>query len=130
MSASNIVTLFGNLVKDPEIKTLPKSAIVIANFALAVNEAYTDKDGEKQEEVSFVDVVAYGKLAETIGKYLTKGRRVLVRGRLRQERWQDKSTKENRSRIIVVIEEFTFADASKADAGAMPTKATDKGEGK
>lgn len=103
----NKVLLIGNLTKDPEIKKMT-SGTQLANLRLAVNRQYTTSTGTKAEDVVFVDVEAWGKQAETIGKYLKKGRSVFIEGRLKLDEWTDKETNKVRSKILVVCENFQF----------------------
>ena len=88
MAASfNKVLIMGNLTRDPELRYIPSGAAV-ANFTVAVNRTYKDTAGEKKEEVSFVRVVVWGKMAEVCGEYLSKGRPVFVEGRLKSRNWE------------------------------------------
>ena len=88
MAASlNKVFLMGNLTRDPELRYVP-SGTAVANFTVAVNRQYKDSAGEKKEDVSFVRVVIWGKMAEVCGEYLSKGRPVLVEGRLKSRTWE------------------------------------------
>jgi single-strand DNA-binding protein len=107
MASYNKVILAGNLTRDPELRTLP-SGMAIAKFGLAVNRVYTTKEGERREEVTFIDIDSFGKQAETISKYCTKGSGLLVEGRLKLDQWDDKNTGEKRSRLGVTLETFTF----------------------
>ena len=106
MANFNKVLLIGNLTRDPQLSYLPSQSAVV-DFGLAVNRRWTGKDGEKKEETCFVDCTSFGRQAETINKYLTKGRPVLVEGRLTFNSWtaQD-GTK--RSRLKVTVENFQF----------------------
>lgn len=107
MASYNKVILMGNLTRDPELKYLP-SGMAVANLGLAVNRVWTDREsGEKREEVSFVDLEAWGRTAETMNEYLQKGSPALVEGRLRQQRWETDDG-QNRSRLVVVVERFEF----------------------
>lgn len=103
----NKVVLLGNLTSDPETRATPSGANV-TSFSVAVNRRYRNRDGEQQEEVSYINCTAWGPQGETIARYFTKGRQILVCGRLRQDRWQDKETGKNRSSLSVVVEEFSF----------------------
>ena len=106
MRGYNKVILMGNLTRDPELKFTPKGTAV-AKFGLAVNRVWRDeKTGENREEVTFVDVDAWGKQAETIAQYCKKGRPLFVEGRLKLDTWEDKNTKEKRSKMGVVLEGF------------------------
>lgn len=107
MPALNKVLLMGNLTRDPELRVTPKGT-PICQFALAINRQFKMESGESREEVIYVDVEAWGKQGETIAKYCTKGRPLYVEGRLRLDQWEDKNTKEKRSRMKVVLEQFQF----------------------
>ncbi|MBL7072193.1 MAG: single-stranded DNA-binding protein [Candidatus Omnitrophica bacterium] len=88
MAASmNKVFLMGNLTRDPELRYVP-SGSAVANFSVAVNRTYKDNAGERKEDTSFLRVVVWGKMAEICGEYLTKGRQVLVEGRLKSRTWE------------------------------------------
>jgi single-strand DNA-binding protein len=113
----NKVLLMGNLTRDPELRVTPKGT-PICQFSLAINRTWSDGAGEKQEEVIFVDVEAWGKQGETIAKYCTKGRPLYVEGRLRLDQWEDKNTKEKRSRMKVVLEQFQFLGEGRSSGGA------------
>lgn len=103
----NKVTLMGNLVRDPELRTTPGGQSV-CNFSLAVNRTWRGADGQNQESVSYIDCVAWGKPGEILSQYLQKGRPVLVSGRLDQRSWESDGQK--RSKIEVVVEDFNFID--------------------
>ena len=107
MANFNKVILAGNLTRDPELRYTPKGT-AIAKFGLAINRNWTGEDGQKREEVTFVDVDAFGKQAEVIAKFCGKGSGILVEGRLKLDQWEDKKTGEKRSRLGVVLENFTF----------------------
>ena len=107
MANYNKVILIGNLTRDPELRYTPKG-LAIAKLSLAVNRTWTTETGEKKEEVTFVDVDAFGKQAETLGQYMKKGRPILVEGRLRLDTWEDKQTNQKRSKLGVVLEAFQF----------------------
>ena len=115
MANFNKVILAGNMTRDPELRYTPKGT-AIAKFGLAINRTWTNESGEKKEEVTFVDVDAFGKQAEVIGQYLRKGRPVLVEGRLKLDQWDDKQTGQKRSRLGVVLESFSFLDSGNRDA--------------
>ena len=115
MASFNKVILMGNLTRDPELRYTPKGT-AIAKFGLAINRTWTNEAGEKKEEVTFVDVDAFGKQAEVIGQYLRKGRPVLVEGRLKLDQWDDKQTGQKRSRLGVILESFSFLDSGNRDA--------------
>ena len=103
MANLNRVLLIGNLTRDPEVRYTPKGTAV-ADIAIAVNRVYSGEDGEKKEEVTFVDVTLWGRQAEVAQEYLKKGRQVFVEGRLQLDTWDDKQTGQKRSRLRVVAE--------------------------
>jgi single-strand DNA-binding protein len=126
MTSLNLVALQGNLVADPEIVGKEEN---VARFTIAVNNGF----GEKKE-TAFVDCVAFGKQVEAIKEYFTKGKQVLVKGSLRQNRWETKEG-EKRSKLEVVLENyggFSFVGSGKpADKEGAPAEATaGTGEGK
>ena len=104
MAASfNKVILVGNLTRDPEVRYTPKGSAV-CDLGLAVNRQYSLEGGEKREEVTYVDVVLWARLAEIAGEYLKKGRPVLIEGRLQLDSWDDKQSGQKRSKLRVVGE--------------------------
>jgi len=107
--------LIGNLTRDPEIRYTPKGTAV-AELGLAINRTWKGDNGEKKEEVTFVDVTLWGKTAELAEQYLKKGRPVYIEGRLQLESWEDKKTGEKRSKLKVIGEEMQFL-GSREDGG-------------
>jgi single-strand DNA-binding protein len=107
MASLNKVMLIGNLTRDPEIRYTPKGSPV-ADLSLAVNRSYQTESGEKMDEVTYVDVVLWARLAELAGQYLQKGRPVFIEGRLQMDTWEDKATGQKRSRLRVVGESMQF----------------------
>src|SRR5437762_8127078 len=105
MASFNKVILMGNLTRDPELRYTPKGT-AIAKIGVAVNRTWRTETGEQKEEVTFVDVDAFGKQAETIGQYLKKGRPILIEGRLKLDQWEDKQTQQKKSKLGVVLESF------------------------
>ena len=103
MASFNKVILVGNLTRDPEVRYTPKGSAV-TDLGLAVNRNYTTESGEKREEVTFVDVVLWARLAEIAGEYLKKGRPVLIEGRLQMDSWDDKQSGQKRTKMRVVGE--------------------------
>lgn len=124
MANFNKVILAGNLTRDPELRYTPKGT-AIARITLAINRKWTSEAGEQKEEVTFVDIDAFAKQAETIGQYLKKGRPLLVEGRLRYETWDDKQTGQKRSKLGVVLDNFQFLDSGNRGegGGAAPAPA-------
>jgi len=91
MAASlNRVFLMGNLTRDPELRYVP-SGQAVATFSLAINRVYTTQTGEKKEEVSFVNIVVWGRRAEVCGEYLSKGSPAFVEGRIQSRSWEDQN---------------------------------------
>ena len=124
MASYNKVILIGNLTRDPELKQTPSNQSV-AQIGLAVNRKYKGRDGDMKEETTFVDCEAWGRTAETMSKYLAKGRPVFVEGRLKLDQWQDKDGN-NRSKLKVVIDTFQFVDSRGGQSGQtqQPAAAT------
>jgi single-strand DNA-binding protein len=116
MANFNKVILAGNLTRDPELRYTPKG-MAIAKIGLAINRKWSTESGEQKEEVTFVDVDAFGRQAETIGQYLKKGRPILIEGRLRLDQWDDKQTGQKKSRLGVVLETFQFLDSGNRAEG-------------
>lgn len=105
----NQVILLGRLTRDPEQRTTPSGRTVVS-FSIAVDRAGQD------DQADFFDVTAWEKLGELVMQYLSKGRRVLVQGRLRQDSWDDKETGKRRSHIEVTATDVTFLDAPSGDS--------------
>jgi single-strand DNA-binding protein len=118
MPSFNKVILAGNLTRDPELRYTPKGTAV-AKIGLAINRKWKDDTGQQKEEVTFVDVDAFGRQAEVISQYLKKGRPILVEGRLKLDQWDDKQTNQKRSRLGVVLESFEFLDSGGTREGGM-----------
>jgi single-strand DNA-binding protein len=112
----NKVILAGNLTRDPELRYTPKGSAV-AQIGLAINRNWKDEGGQQHEEVTFVDVDAFGRQAEVISQYLKKGRPVLIEGRLKYHQWDDKQSGQKKSRVTVVLESFQFLDSGGAREG-------------
>jgi single-strand DNA-binding protein len=107
MASFNKVILLGNLTRDPEMRATP-GGLSICKFTVACNRKFKMQNGEEREDVAFIDVDSFGKQAEVIAKYFTKGKPILLEGRLKLDKWEDKTTKEKRSKLGVVLETFTF----------------------
>lgn len=97
----------GNVTRDPEMRTTP-SGSQVCSFAVAVNRSYKDASGTQQDQVSYLDCVAWGKSAEIISQYVKKGSQLLVSGRLEQRSWEDKTSGQKRSRVEIIVEDFSF----------------------
>ncbi len=99
----NRVMLIGNLGRDPEIRSTP-SGQSVANFSLATNRKWKDKEGNRQEQTEWHNIVIWGKLADIAGQYLTKGKQVYLEGRLQTRSWDDKNSGEKKYRTEVVCD--------------------------
>lgn len=107
----------GNITRDPEMRTTPGGAQV-CSFAIAVNRTYKDSSGNQQDQVSYLDCVAWGKSAEVICQYVHKGSALLVSGRLEQRSWEDKNSGQRRSRTEIVVEDFSFIGGNGGNSGS------------
>src|SRR5205085_2437384 len=107
MASFNKVLLMGNLTRDPQLKYLP-SQTAVAEFGVACNRKFRTANGEDREEVTFVDCAAFGKQAEVLNQYVTKGKPIFIEGRLKYDSWEDKQGGGKRSKLSVVIENFQF----------------------
>ena len=116
MANFNKVILAGNLTRDPELRYTPKGS-AIADLSMAINRTWKSESGETKEEVTFVDVAAYGRTAEVIAQYLKKGRPLLIEGRLKLDQWDDKQTGQKRSKLRVVCDTFQFLDSGRPTEG-------------
>lgn len=128
----NQVTLMGNLTRDPELRETP-SGQSVTSFSLALNRSYKDSSGEWQEATDYVDIVAWGPLAERVSQYLFKGRRCLVQGRLQSRSWEQEGQK--RSKVEVLASDVTFLDSrsnesTDSENNQEVTKKTEKKEPK
>ena len=116
MANLNKVMLIGNLTRDPEIRYTPKGT-ALAELGLAVNRRYTAENGEKREEVTFVDVTFWGRTAEIANEYLRKGRSVYIEGRLQLDSWDDKATGQKRSKLKIIGEEMQMLGGREGGPG-------------
>lgn len=108
MASFNRVILVGNITRDPQVKRTP-TGMAVTDLGLAVNRFWFDKQtNSRKEETTFVDVTCWGRDAELAGEYLTKGRPVLIEGRLQLDTWDDKATGQKRSKLRVVCEKMQF----------------------
>jgi single-strand DNA-binding protein len=96
----NKALIYGNLTRDPELKSLP-SGQAVASFAVATNRSFKAKDGQKQEQVEYHNVVAFGRTAEVIGQYMKKGRPIFIEGRIQTRSWEHEGKKQYRTEIVV-----------------------------
>ena len=117
MANFNRVILIGNLTRDPEVKYLP-SGSAVAEISLAINRSYTDKvTNERKEDTTYVEVTLWARLAELAGEYLSKGRPVMIEGRLHLDTWDDKASGQKRSKLKVVGETMQFLGSNTGSGG-------------
>src|SRR5947199_7636311 len=129
MASFNKVILLGNLTRDPEVRYTPKGSAV-CDLGLAVNRSYTLDSGEKREEVTFVDVVLWSRLAEIAGEYLKKGRPVFIEGRLQLDTWDDKQSGQKRSKLRVIGETMQLLGGRPPGACGGATESSEARPGK
>ncbi len=127
MANLNKVFLIGNLTKDLELK-YGKNGQPVTNMRLAVNRVYTTQSGEKKEEVCYVNIVVWGKQAESCTTYLKKGSSIFVEGRLQLRTWEDEETKQKKSMLEVVADRVQFLDRFKKNENAVSEHSADVGE--
>ncbi|MBP6881628.1 MAG: single-stranded DNA-binding protein [Candidatus Pacebacteria bacterium] len=121
----NKAILYGNLTRDPELKALP-SGMSVCSFGLATNRVYNDRDGKRQEATEYHNIVVFGKQADTVAKYLTKGNGVLVEGRIQTRSWETNGQKNYRTEIIV--DRFQFGPKSSGSSAPSAAPAADEGK--
>ncbi|KKU12494.1 MAG: Single-stranded DNA-binding protein [Parcubacteria group bacterium GW2011_GWC2_45_7] len=114
----NKAMLIGNLTRNPEMRTTPQGQTV-CSFGLATNRRWTDQSGQKQEQVEYHNIVAWGKLAEICGQYLVKGKKVYVEGRLQTHKWQGQDGVE-RTRTEIIMENMQMLDRAGATGPGGP----------
>ncbi|MBQ6534824.1 MAG: single-stranded DNA-binding protein [Opitutales bacterium] len=117
MASFNKVILMGNLTRDPELRQT-QSGTSVCRFSIAVNRSYSSQDGSMRDETCFVEIDCFGKSAENVAKYFSKGRPILVEGRLRQDSWEDKQTGQKRTKLMVVLERFEFVGSRNSDGNS------------
>ena len=106
----------GNLTRDPELR-VTNTGLSICKLSLAVNRTYTTKEGDSKDETTYVDIDSFGKQAETLSKYLQKGRPIMVEGRLKLDQWETNEG-QKRSKLGVVLENFQFIGGRDSSASA------------
>src|SRR2546423_10977317 len=126
MASFNKVMLMGNLTRDPQLKYLP-SQTAVAEFGIACNRKFRTAQGEDREEVTFVEVHAFGKQAEVLNQYMTKGKPIFIEGRLKLDQWEDKQGGGKRSKLTVVVENFQFIGGRDSGGGAGSAGGGDQG---
>jgi single-strand DNA-binding protein len=122
----NKAILFGNLTRDPELRALPSGQNVV-NFSIATNRVFKDKDGKKQEQTDFHNVVVFGRQADTVNQYLRKGSSAYIEGRMQTRSWDDKKTGEKKYRTEVVAENIQFGPRSSGSGGSAHSTGSGQG---
>ena len=118
MSNFNKVFLMGNLTRDPELRYMPSGAAIVS-FGMAINRTFKSQDGEQKKETCFVDINMFGRRAEVISEYFSKGSSIFIEGRLRFEQWEAQDG-QKRSKLVVVADNFEFMGSTqkgKEDVG-------------
>ncbi len=113
----NKAMLFGNLTRDPELRALP-SGMNVCNFSIATNRVYKDRDGKKQEQTDFHNVVVFGRTADTVNQYLKKGSSVYVEGRMQTRSWEQNGEKKYRTEVIADAVQFGPRSAGAPSGGS------------
>jgi single-strand DNA-binding protein len=116
----NKAMIYGNLTRDPELKALPNGSSV-CSFSLATNRVYNDRDGKRQEQAEYHNVVVFGKQADNCAKYLTKGAGAYVEGRLQTRSWDKDGAKMYRTEVIAERVQFGAKEATSAPKEESPS---------
>lgn len=128
MANFNKVILAGNLTRDPQL-SYTQSGTAVCKFGMAINRRWRDQGGNQQEETCFVDLTAFGKQGEVINQYMSKGRALMVDGRLNYSQWTTPDGNK-RSKLEVVVENFQFIDSKGGDGGGRSSSgASNRGSG-
>jgi single-strand DNA-binding protein len=115
----NRVMIAGHLTRDPEVRFTPKGTQV-CELGLATNRSWSDQNGVKQEETTFVDVTLWGRTAEIAGQFLHKGSPVFIEGRLQLDTWEDRQTQQKRSKLRVIGENMQLLGSRESSAPPRP----------
>jgi single-strand DNA-binding protein len=124
----NKVILVGNLGRDPEVRSLP-SGQPVASFSIATSRRWKDRDGNRQEQTEWHNIVCFGKQAEIAGQYLTKGKQIFVEGRIQTRSWDDKTSGEKKYRTEIICDNFQMlgsAGGSRGGGGGQGTPEYDE----
>jgi single-strand DNA-binding protein len=123
----NKVILVGNLGRDPEVRTTP-SGQPVAKFSLATNRRRRDKDGNRQDETEWHNIVCWGRQAEIAGEYLTKGKQIYIEGRIQTSSWEDRQSGEKKYRTEIICENFQMLGSrGEGGGGYRPAAPADSG---
>jgi single-strand DNA-binding protein len=121
MSSFNKVFLMGNLTRDVELKFLANQTPV-AECGMAINRKFKTAAGEQREDVTFVDITGFGKTAEFLSQYFTKGKPIFIEGHLKYDSWDDKNSGAKRTKLSVVVDSVQFVGGKSDDAPAQPSR--------
>src|SRR3954464_7391306 len=119
----NKVFLFGNLTRDPELRALP-SGMNVCSFSVATNRVYRDRDGKKQEQTDFHNIVVFGRQADTTNQYLKKGASVFIEGRIQTRSWEGKDG-EKKYRTEIVADRVQFGPRAGGGGGGGASRSND-----
>lgn len=111
----------GNVTRDPEMRATPSGAQA-CNFTVAVNRVFKGGDGNQQEQTSFIDCVAWGRMGETIAQFVKKGSGIIVSGRIEQHSWEDKNSGQRRSRTEIIVDDFSFVGGGEGGGRATSSR--------
>jgi len=117
----NKAILFGNLTRDPELKALP-SGMNVCNFSIATNRVYKDRDGKKQEQTDFHNIVVFGKQADTVSQYLKKGSSAYIEGRMQTRSWEQNGEKKYRTEVVADSVQFGPRGSGSGGGGARKSE--------
>jgi single-strand DNA-binding protein len=120
----NKCLLAGRLTRDPELRFSTKGS-ALGSFTIAINRRWKTETGEQKEDVAYLDCKVFGKAAETIAQYFRKGSQIMIEARATTEAWEDKNTKEKRSAIRFVVDQFHFVGDKAADVTPSPNPPSD-----
>lgn len=112
----NKAMIFGNLTRDPEVRAMP-SGQNVCSFSIATNRSFKDRDGKKQEQTDFHNIVVFGKQADIVAQYLKKGSSAYVEGRIQTRSWDDKASGEKKYRTEIIAERVQFGPRSSGGGG-------------
>ena len=121
----NKAIVIGNLTRDPELRSLP-SGIKVCSFSLATNRVWKDKNGARQENTDYHNVVVFGRQAETVAQYMKKGSSILVEGRMQTRSWDDKTSGEKKYRTEIVADRTQFGPKAGGSTGGSGSPAPAK----
>ena len=120
MASLNKVLLIGNLTRDPELRYLTGGNSAVCEFGIAINRRFMQASGQEKDETCFLEIVVWGKQAETCSRFLQKGSTVFIEGRLVYDQWTEKDTQKKRSRVRVTAERVQFLSGRRDDQGGVP----------